>query len=224
MHRKHWIPSLAPLLVALLGTACPARSREPKPAEAQVRVRVKDAIGRPVAGALFRAGPEPAAVTGPDGAAEIRVTGVAGEVRRLEVACPEGMLARQGREAAWVLEPAGPDALPRAHEAVCVSQRFDLPLVVRTRNAGRIPVLLAGQEVARTDPDGAAQCLVTARPGETLTVVLDTSADPGLRPRSPTHTFTAAGPTEVWIVDQGFDRPEPRARKRPARPKRPSRL
>ena len=227
MHRTRSISWMAAFLPALLCPGCPARPHEPLRAEAVIRVRVTDTGGGPVEGAMARVGADDVSHTDRDGLAMLRIAGWSGEVRRVTVTCPQDSLLRKGGDAAWVL---GGDARHDAglmtleHEAICIPAWIELPLVVRTRNTRDVPVLLSGQEVARTDQDGVAQVLLRAKAGESISVVLDTSASPSLRPRSPVHMFAVTEADGLWMIDQVFATRAAKVKKKRPKPHAPSRL
>ncbi len=82
-------------------------------------------------------------------------------------------------------------------------------LVVRLRgeSSAGLPIRVRDQVVGQTGPDGTAHLVLRARPNASLTVELDTSAEPQLEPRNPVQTFQLGKESSVLVFDQTLTRP-----------------
>jgi hypothetical protein len=170
--------------------------------------------------------------TGPDGTLRVTLAGREGTTVPFRVKCPAGHRAPREMPALTLRRFIGLDPASAARgirvSIECRPARRMAALVVRAGQPG-LPVLARGREVARTGPDGVAHALVTAPPGTTFRVVLDTTGWPRLRPQSPATTLAIADTDEVFLIDQGFAQSfdesvaPGRAVEEPARPAPPPR-
>ncbi len=169
----------------------------------QVTVRVESDPGVALAGASVGFGEERLGSTGAEGLAHVVLHGALGASVPLEVRCPEGY--RQPRERISVILRASEPNVPAPEYAVsCPPSQRSLVVTVRAQNAVGVPLKQLGKELARTDARGAAHVLLKLRPGEDLTLVLDTSEHPELRPKSPTLKLTMPDRDEVVLFDAPF--------------------
>jgi hypothetical protein len=100
---------------------------------------------------------------------------------------------------------------------------------VRTERGEQLPILYLGKEVGRTNDQGVSHLSLTVRPGEQVTLELDTKSRgenrPKLRPANPTLTFVAKDKDDFVALDQKFEiEPKPAPPKGPAPRRGPTRL
>ena len=126
---------------------------------------------------------------------------------RLRAECPDGYRTRGG-ESNLTLRPFALDAADggrnRLHVAVeCrpASRRA----VVLVRSGPSLPVILRGRQVSQTDANGLAHVVLASAPFSSFDLSIDTSANPRLRPRNPSTTFSLADADQVFVYDQELD-------------------
>ncbi len=91
--------------------------------------------------------------------------------------------------------------------------------VVRAKNGPHLPVLLDGQEVARTNANGVAHFSASAGPSTEFSIQLDTNGLPRLRPKSPMYLYTLPDADEIFVVNQSFEVDDEPRRARHRRPR-----
>lgn len=222
--RRRIARSLA-LLVSLLAPAC----GEAKAARFSVVVRVESDPGEPLAGARLDAQGAQLGVSDARGEVALALPGKAGDVFTIETRCPEGHRP-PSTPLSVVLRPIVEPKSPE-FRVLCQPLARRVVLAVRAQHAAGLPVRYLGKEIARTDAAGAAHALLSAAPGDTLTVTLDTSG-PGsarLMPQNPELKIVVPERDEIVVFDQTFALPPPpapeRRRHRPHHaPKGPSKI
>jgi hypothetical protein len=213
----------AQLWLSVLVAACTAAAAPPY----ELTVRVESDPGRPLAGArLMRAG-KLLGTTDDKGTVQVAVAGSAGETLELEAACPAGHRSPD-KPLSVVLKPLMENGRRPEYRVSCAPLVRSLVVSVRAQNGAGLPVKYLGKEIARTDANGAAHALLKVSPGETVTVVLDTSAPEhaGLMPQNPELKLTVPERDDVVLFDQTFTlaKSEEKKRHRAARGNRPQKL
>lgn len=214
------------VLFAVWVTGACSRPAEPTSGSFEVIFRVVDDEAERLAGARFTSGPRELGVTGANGELQLRLQGREGQTIPVGVACPEGYVEPVGlpelRLAAS--RPVGQEeAQAIVYEAVCTRRERDVVLVVNAAKGSELPVNVAGTSKAQTDRDGTAHVLLKVDQGtKHLSVSLDTSSRPELKPQNPSRTFELDGSDTILLFDQEFVVEKPRRVTRPVRqaPKR----
>lgn len=182
------------------------------PSNYQVSVRVESDPGVALADARVLGAGKTLAKTDEKGLARVTLSGPLGASVPLEVRCPDGH--RQPRELISVILRAREPHAPAPEYAVACSPSLRaLVVAVRAQNGAGVPLRRLGQEIARTDEEGAAHALLHVAPGEDLTFSLDTTGHEALRPKSPSFKLTMPDHDEVTLFDQPFGierRPAPK--------------
>lgn len=134
--------------------------------------------------------------------AEIRVT--EGQEVGLLAECPAGFRCPEGPES---LRLTTVRALSRTSSEftvtiACRPVKREVAIVVSSPRLGDVPVLVDGAERGRTDRDGVAHVLVSAAPGDVLSVVLDASAKKDLVPSHITHSLRVSDNDQVFVVNE----------------------
>lgn len=205
MRLPFFIPAVSILcfLNALSGCAAgpPARDHE-------VSVAVFGDPGQPLADVEISHGARPVGRTGDDGVLRLSLRGAEGRAVALDVHCPEGYRS-PSQPLAIVLRRLAEDDLHPEWRAYCEPLLRTLVIAVRAEHGPNLPVSMLGREVGRTDALGAAHVLVRSPPDESVELVLDTSASPGLRPQNPSARFEVPAHDDVALLSQHFDAPRP---------------
>jgi len=98
-------------------------------------------------------------------------------------------------------------------EVECVSLVHSFVVGISAERGARLPLLYLTQPIGETDEFGIAHVLLQASDQEQISLTLDTSARPELRPQSPSLTFVTAPRDELVLLTQRFveeRRPRPR--------------
>lgn len=147
----------------------------------------------------------------------VRAT-VRGESRRrlrIEHDCPDGHEAPSPRRTLRLREFEGLDGEPVAMEITlrCEPTHRLAAFVIRAKNGADLPVLLNGEQVARTNGSGVAHFSVRALPGADYKVELDARERPSVLPGLPMRLFTQPDADEIFVINQSFEvKSDPRRR------------
>jgi hypothetical protein len=201
----------------LFGTGC--NHQVPDDNRFDVEVRATSDAGRPLQAVRVSSGKLPLGATNASGSFRVRLAGAEGQTLPVTVTCPDGFafigpppelrLSKTRR-----VHQTRPE--PVLLSVTCTKELRDIVVVVHSKGGTALPVLVNGQAQAATDEDGIAHILLQRhRAAEKLSVTLDTSDSPGLRPQSPTRVFELHGRDAILVVDQAFTE-APRASRRPS--------
>jgi hypothetical protein len=203
------------LLVSIFG--CGSKTIDDR-FEISLRATSDDAL--PLAGAKFATSKSNLGQTSGSGVVNVRLRGAEGQTLAVAVTCPSGYessgelpplrLTRTRRVGEAVAQPL-------AVEATCIRKLRDVVLVVRAESAPNLPVHVDGKPAATTT-DGMAHLLLQLdRDVRQVSVTLDTTDQPKLRPQNPSRTFELHGRDAVLVMDQSFSAaPKPQNRNPPA--------
>jgi hypothetical protein len=204
----------AVLLVSTLG--CSSKTADDS-FEISLRATSDDAL--PLADATFTTGESNLGKTSSSGVVNVRLRGAEGQTLPVTVICPSGYessgelpplrLTRTRRLGEAVAQPL-------AVEATCIRKLRDVVLVVRAESAPNLPVRVDGKPAATTT-DGMVHLLLQLdRDVRQVSVTLDTTDQPKLRPQNPSRTFELHGRDAVLVMDQSFSpAPKPQNRNSP---------
>ncbi len=154
-----------------------------------------------------------------DGLVQTVLTGRPGQKLVVRYDCPPGHRAERDAPGLQLPDQAksgvGVDSVELALR--CPPVLRTVAIAVRAGAGVEIPVLLDGKPVTRTDAAGVAHFYTEAKPGAELSVQLDTSKRPDLRPRSPTRHFVVPERQDAFVLAQSFHR-APKRKRRPTKP------
>ena len=201
---KRFSTKLGVLALGLLGCEKPTTPAEPF----QVEIRVTSDQAEPVAGAVVSQADAPLGESSGEGIFVATLQGEEGDTVRLQVACPTGY---KGDEASLLVPLRRIKALdgvlrPLSYSVRCTPSKRTAVLLVRTREASGIPVLVNGKPSGQTSTEGIQHIAYYLEPGSRLDVQLDTSSQPDLLPSSPAREFKVADEDGLFIFDQPFER------------------
>lgn len=159
---------------------------------------------------------EQTGTTDAKGELRVKLAGKQGTVIPYEVECPAGFRTEKDRGDLTLRRFVGLDP-EQGGRGIIVSincpptQRFG---VIVVRHAPNIPVMVQGQLLTRTDAAGAAHILIRGTPNTAFTVLLDTSAQPMIRPQNPATSFTLVDQDDFFVFDQAWESVAPPAKAR----------
>ncbi|MEM9189038.1 MAG: hypothetical protein AAGF12_07670 [Myxococcota bacterium] len=159
------------------------------------------------------------------GIVRVVLRGEAGSAVPLSAYCPDGYRLVEPPRRVILRELttlADTESVPLQVNVRCAPLLRPAVIVVRAGGKAGLPVLLDGEEAARTNDAGVAHIALRAPPGERLVVSLDTSSHPELRPQNPSAAVRIPDRPEILLYDQTFEEPPPRrTRRRRRRPVAP---
>lgn len=178
---------------------------------------------RPMPGAIVLYRDRELGRTDTTGAFVLQTPGTEGTSLGLTVRCPDGFVS-PAQEVPVTLRStvalgdgggAGIETTvqcPPAHRIAAV--------VVRTPNRPNLPIVYNGREITRTDLQGVAHLIFRVNTGDTLSLRVDTSGQPLLRPQNPTLTVHTRPTDDVYVATQNFsEEAPPRVAPRPSAPR-----
>jgi hypothetical protein len=198
--------SRAVAMVALLAWGC---EQQDLTRQYEFIVRVSSEPGRAVEAASASLEGKELGVSDGDGAITITVRGREGDVLPIEIGCPSGHRA-----------PTDPVQVPLRHvgndikpefAAVCTPTSHSIVVAVRAERGPNLPLLHLGRELARTDSSGAAHLVLDVASEEVVELVLDTTHQPTLRPKSPVLRIQPGRSDEITAIAQDFTVAKPPA-------------
>jgi hypothetical protein len=210
------------MLLALALTACTEQAQP----VFSLQVRVESDPGTPLPGAVLSRAGKQVGQSDAQGLIPLHLSGALGESLTLDVSCPSGFRA-PGKPLTVSLRSLIDDKHRPEYRVTCAPELRNLVVTVRAPLAVGVPLRYLGKEVARTDQDGTAHALLRLPPGESVDLLLDTSAPEheGLRPQNPELKLVVPERDDVVLFEQQFrleQKAEPKARR--ARPKGPTRI
>lgn len=218
--RRVWV--VVTLLAALSGCAA-----KPKPPRYRITVQSESDPGVPLEGVALRVHDKTLATSDATGRALADLDGTPGDTVALDVSCPEGFRSPEA-PLVVLLRPLDAEGRRPEFQVSCPPLLRQLVVAVRANRGPDLPLLYRGREIARTDRHGAAHALLTAAPGDTLSLTLDTSKDANsqLMPQHPELRVTMPERDDVVVFEQTFTRPKPKfvPKPKPPEPELPHRL
>lgn len=207
------------LSLVIVGLVCCGHA--PRHTSQRIRVNVVSDPGVPLAAAELFLGSRTLARSDDTGTIEVELPGRPGDVVQLQLRCPEGYRTPDESLSVMLREPQARERPPEFSLA-CPPLTRTLVVAVRADRGPSLPLRYLGEEVARTDTSGAAHALLRAKPGDALTLTLDTSAEPQLMPQQPELKLSVQDHDDLVVFDQAFTRPKPKWKPLPKKPPEPT--
>jgi hypothetical protein len=186
----------------------------------EISLRATSDDGMPLADVAFATGKSNLGKSSSSGVVNARLRGMEGQTLPVTVTCPSGYessgelsplrLTRTRRVGQAVAQPL-------TVEATCIRKLRDVVLVVRAENVSNLAVHVDGKPAATATAGIAHLLLQLDRDVRQVSVTLDTTDQPKLRPQNPSRTFALHGKDTVLIMDQSFTAsPQPQHPNSPA--------
>jgi hypothetical protein len=177
----------------------------PEPPPFSVRIHVESDPGVALAGVPVQVAGSEAAKSDALGNADLQFKSPDGTALELAVKCP-GDRRPVDPVAVGVRRTA--DGKPVEYTVVCKPIYRTVVVAVRAEAGPNLPIFHLNDQVGRTDADGAAHFALTLRPGESVPIRFDTSANEKMLPQSPTRTFLVQDVDSVEVVAAKFEVPK----------------
>jgi hypothetical protein len=217
--------AMSSALAFALVCAAPACDKgESRVSSYPVLIHALDDLGKPLPGLRLMAAGQGLGATDASGDRLLSLQGSEGQRVDLSAECPAGYDGP--REHPYLLlkhvqSLQAPGLQPIELNLTCAAKEHISLVAIRTGRAG-IPVKLRGQAVAQTSSSGTTHVVLKEPVGDQFQLTLDTSAQSGLRPESPTRIFTVGQRDAFAVWDQPFEeekKPPPAAPKKKHKPK-----
>lgn len=153
--------------------------------------------------------------TGDAGTLPLELNGKEGERVPLRIECPASYQSPPQPLVVGLWHPSEGAPAP-TFEVECTPSVHCFVVGLAVQHGPLLPVSYLSQPVGRTDEQGLAHVLVCAPSHEQVSLTLDTSSRPELRPQSPALTFVAGESSELVLLQLELSQPA-RARPRPVR-------
>jgi len=192
--------------LALLGLSVASASgcsmKPDAPAPFEIVVKVSSDPGRPLPGAVIMKGGKEGPSTGVDGKVSVKISGNEGETVDLMVKCPADYVSPVKPISVLLRRNSG-TKLPE-FDASCPPAIRHMVVAVRADNGPNLPVKVLGRTIGYTDANGAFTYAIPLRPGDGVEMMIDTSANPLISPKSPSTLLTMKPYDDVVTFDQKF--------------------
>jgi hypothetical protein len=178
-----------------------------------VLVEARSEEGGAVADVQISSGTQPLGRTDANGRLELALDGEEGDRATLAVHCPTGFASPE-RPLRVGLRHLSPGSPPPRFEVDCLRLVHTVLVGVMAQSGPHLPILHLQQKVGETDEHGVAHVLLSASNDERLTLTLDTSRNPALRPQNPSLSFVAHDHDEFVLLEHKFVEERARAVRR----------
>jgi hypothetical protein len=197
-------PAILAACMLLLGCGR-SRSSVPDPTAPTypLRIRAQGDAEAPLAGVQISGGGTLLGTTDAQGSVQLSLEGTEGERMPLQVTCPGGFVSPE-KPLVVGLRQLGPGSPAPTFEVACVPRLHTFVIGLRAEHGAHVPVSYLGQALGETDATGVAHVLVRAPRQEQVSLTLDTSGHPELRPQNPTLTFVAPDRDELVLFEHEF--------------------
>jgi hypothetical protein len=147
------------------------------------------------------------------GSVQLALQGREGERVPLRIECPASFRSppRPLVVGLWHANPGSPEP---TFEVECAPFVHSYVVGIAAENGAHLPISYLNEPVGETDELGVAHVLVHAPSQEQVSLTLDTSDRPELRPQSTSLAFVAAESSELVLLQVKFAGPAPRRRAR----------
>ena len=202
--------------LGLLLAGCGAEEVEEMPRHAVTFIAESDP-GVPLAGVAVTANGQEMGESDETGLIASVLEGPTGTMMQISYTCPDGH-EQPERPKSLVLtsfQALDPESGPRGLEMhlECPPTERVAGLVVRTGQPD-LPVLLEGEEVARTDESGVAHHILRGAPSSRFRVTISTEGNPNLRPQNPRALVTLGARPDTFVIEEPIEERRVRTRRR----------
>ena len=189
-------------LVLVLAACDPSGSEPPAAAAAYpLLIAAQTDVDEPLAGVRVARQGVVLGSTDASGRAAIALEGSEGDRVALDITCPEGFTSPAEPVVAG-LRHLAPGSPAPTFEVACIPRVHSFVVGIHAEHGTLLPVLHLGKPVGHTDTRGVAHVLLRAPGQAQVSLTLDTSGRPGLRPQNPTLTFVAPDRDELVLFEQ----------------------
>jgi hypothetical protein len=149
------------------------------------------------------------------GSLELQLQGREGDRVPLRIECPESFRSPPQPLVVGLWHPS-PGSPEPTFEVECVPFVHSYVVGIAAENGAHLPISYLNEPLGETDDFGIAHVLVRAPSQEQVSLTLDTSAHPELRPQSPSLAFVAGESSELVLLQVKFVAPPPSRTRRVA--------
>ena len=160
--------------------------------------------GKPVAGAKVLKGKAMLGTTDASGKVLLKLKGTEGDTEELTVQCPAGLASPEKPILVGLRAMAAGSPTPN-FDAECVPLAQEILVGLRTENGANLPIIYLDEVIGHINAAGVTHLKLKVAPKEQVTLTIDTSKNPALRPQNPTLTFVAKEKDEMILLEQKFD-------------------
>ena len=184
-----------------------------------VTITVESTPGIPLQGVEFDVNGTIIGTSDQHGLIHTMLEGREGTTIDIHHTCPEGSASESDTKSLALISFQSVDPSSNAAglqmTVRCTPNERPVAFVVNADGFADLPVLIDGDEVARTDESGLAHILMESLPNRNFQVQVATADFERLRPENPQRVFTLGAEPEVFVYTPGFTQlPEPRVRRR----------
>jgi len=148
------------------------------------------------------------------GSLQLELQGREGDRLPLRIECPASFRSPPQPLVVGLWHPS-PGSPEPTFEIECVPLVHSYVVGIAAENGAHLPISYLNEPLAETDDFGVAHLLVRAPSQEQVSLTLDTSDRPELRPQSPSLAFVAGESSELVLLQVKFVEPP-----RPSQPRR----
>ncbi len=156
-------------------------------------------------------------VTDEAGTIRLVLQGEEGAARRLHVVCPESYASPEAAVVVGLRALAKGSPEPR-FSVECVPLQRTVVVGLRVEKGANLPIVWLNEVIGQTDEFGVAHVTIQAAPEEAITLTLDTTSNPRLKPQNPPLTFVVKDRDELILMEYKFGE-KPKRVTGPVRPK-----
>ncbi len=215
-----WVSVL--IITISLYASCLTCCSDPQPEVFSILNKARTESGEPLPGLRILENGESRGQTDEAGVLFLQVRGFVGKRITLSAVCPEGYepSIRDRIIALQHLSGLDNERIVSGPEVSwqCSSRMRTAALVIRASAQPNLPVAIRGQHIGRTTADGVAHFLLKEPVGSRLSVKLDTSDYPDLRPQNPKRLLRIEKQNAILIFDQQFTRVSKKKKRRRSKP------
>lgn len=189
-----------------------------------VTITVERTPGIPIQGVEFDVNGTVIGTSDQHGLIHTMLEGREGTTIDIHHTCPEGTASESDTKSLALISFQSVD--PSANAAGlqmtvrCTPNERPVAFVINADGFANLPVLIDGDEVARTDESGIAHILIDSLPNRNFQVQIATADFDRLRPENPQRVFTLGSEPEVFVYAPGFTELAPPRRRRRRRRRR----
>jgi hypothetical protein len=196
----------AALLLLVVGCAGAAGSEEAGSAPYALRLSATGEEHDPLAGVRVFAEDTLLGATEETGSVELELQGSEGDRVPLRIECPESFRSPPQPLVVGLWHPSPGSAAP-TFEVECVPFVHSYVVGIAAENGAHLPISHLNEPVGETDDYGVAHVVLRAPSQEQVSLTLDTSTRPELRPQSPSLAFVAGESSELVLLQVKFVEP-----------------